>query len=99
MSLKCLCPNCRGSGKITCDECDGEGAVFCHSIETARLDETDPKYADLIEFQRDARRVISQTKQLKVMNPARSESYDAQLNATLAEINKQAETVANRKAP
>ena len=96
--MKCECRECRGSGEIPCPECDGQG-TYEGSIETITLEKTADNYDELVEIQRDARRVIRQTAQLKAMKPERAESYDAQLRATLFVINGQAEAVAKRVAP
>jgi hypothetical protein len=53
-------------------------------------------YEELNELQKDASRVIRQAARLKELNPARAESYAAQLKATLFVINGQAETAANK---
>ena len=88
--MKCECEKCNGTGKIECDECDGAGTTE-FQIETLIIKKTHPKYAAVIEFQKDAKRAISQASQLKAVNPSRAQSYDEQLAATLFVINKQAE--------
>lgn len=88
--MKCECRECSGSGEIPCLECDGQGTYEC-SIENITLEKTVKNYDELTEIQKDAKRVIRQAMQLKAMNPARAESYDAQLKATLFVINGQAE--------
>jgi hypothetical protein len=54
-------------------------------------------YEELIELQKDARRVIRQAERLKIMNPNRSDSYEAQLKATLFVIDGQADAAAKKK--
>lgn len=86
--MKCTCKECDGTGEITCLECNGKG-TYEGSISTITLEKNMENYDALLEFQKDAKRVTMQTEQLKAMNPTRSESYDAQLKATLFEIDRQ----------
>lgn len=95
--MKCDCQECNGRGEITCPECDGQG-THERAIEDATLEKTVKNYDELLVIQRDAKRVIRQAAQLKVMNPERAESYDAQLKATLFVINKQAEAAVGRNS-
>lgn len=94
--MKCECEECEGTGEIECPECEGQG-TFEGSIETIYLEKSVNNYEELSELQKDAKRVIRQAAQLKQMNPARAESYDAQLKATLAVINQEADEEAKRK--
>jgi hypothetical protein len=54
-------------------------------------------YEELVELQKDAKRVISQAARLKEINPARAASYDSQLRGTLFVINGLAEKTQQRK--
>lgn len=89
--MKCDCKRCDGMGEIECPECDGSGE-FDDSIETVRLHKTMKGYEELVELQKDARRVRRQAERLIELNPARSGSYNEQLVATLAVINSQADS-------
>jgi hypothetical protein len=96
-NMKCTCKECNGNGEIPCPECDGQG-TYEVSIETITLEKTVKNYDELSEIQKDAKRVIRQAAKLKELNPARGDSYDAQLKATLFVINGQAEAAAKREA-
>ena len=61
------------------------------------LNKTGPHFAELKELQEDAERVIRQATELSKLTPARSDSYAAQLKATLFVINAEADAVAKRK--
>jgi DnaJ-class molecular chaperone len=96
--MKCQCDECRGEGKITCPECGGQG-TYEGTIEKITLISNMRNYEELKELQKDASRVIRQAARLKELNPARSDSYDAQLEATLFVINGQAEIAAKKSKP
>jgi ABC-type Zn uptake system ZnuABC Zn-binding protein ZnuA len=87
--MKTNCDCCNGSGTVVCPECDGLGN-YEEGIEDIMLDKKDPNYNELLELQLDARRVIAQAKILIEQKPSRKESYEAQLDATLKELNDQA---------
>ena len=53
-------------------------------------------YEELIALKRDAAWVRKQAEELKRLNPTRTESYDAQMNATLETINRLAEKAAKK---
>ncbi len=91
--MKCSCEECRGDGTITCPECDGQGTVE-GSIEIISLRPNLKNFDDLMEVQRDAKRVIRQAERLKSLIPHRSDSYEAQLKATLFVINAEADAIA-----
>jgi hypothetical protein len=94
--FKCECESCGGTGEITCPECDG-GGTYYGDIETFRLERNMHNYDELLELQKDAKRVIRQSQRLIEMKPDRTASYQAQLKATLSIINSQAERAAKRK--
>src|SRR5438477_12945317 len=94
--MRCECSFCRGSGEITCPECDGKG-VYIGSIESLKLERSFKNYDELIEFQKDAKRVILQAERLKAMKPERAESYNEQLRGALIIINWQAESVQSKE--
>lgn len=96
--MKCYCGNCHGSGEVVCPECDGEG-TYEGDIQDVKLERSMENYDDLIEFQKDANRVIKQARRLSEMKPERAESYAAQLRATLFVINAQADRVAKENSP
>ena len=54
-------------------------------------------YDELMALKRDASRVKRQAERLSEINPARKESYAAQLNGCLLVINGLAEKAAKRK--
>ena len=81
---------------VNCTECDGRG-TWIGSIETITLDRAMDKYDELLELQKDAKRVIRQASKLKELRPERSQSYDEQLRGCLFVINGQAEKVTSQK--
>ena len=87
--MKCNCERCEGNGQITCLDCDGQGTVD-QGIEFVDLKPQMTGYAELVELQKDARRVRRQAEQLIAANPARRDSYAAQLESCLKEIDAQA---------
>ncbi len=91
--MKCECELCRGNGEITCPECNGCGTYY-GNIEDFKLERSMHNYEELVELQKDAKRVIRQATRLKDIRPNRSKSYDAQLSATLFIINGEAERAA-----
>ena len=93
--MKVDCQECHGSGEIPCPECDGSGGVH-GDIETVRLERNLKNYSELLECQKDAKRVRSQAERLKIIKPQRSRSYDAQLEATLRIINAEADRLASQ---
>lgn len=88
--MKCECEYCGGDGVVECDDCNGEGE-FDYAIQVAPLNESHPKYDDLLQLQSDAKRVIEQCEELKKMRPDRIDSFNQQLIVTLKEINRQAD--------
>lgn len=95
--MKCECKTCRGNGEIPCPKCDGAGTYY-GDIQSFKLERNMQNYEELIELQKDAKRVIRQAGRLIEMKPDREESYNAQLKATLFVINSQADRAAKKKA-
>lgn len=93
--MKCTCEECRGEGQIPCPECDGQG-TYDGPIEKIQLISTMHNYQELRALQKDAGRAIRQAAQLKKLNPARADSYQAQLDGTLVVINGLAEKAAKK---
>ena len=93
--MRCVCEECRGDGTITCPECDGVGGIN-GDIQNITLYRNIKNYNELVEIQKDARRVVKQAERLKIINPRRSESYEAQLKATLLVINAEADKAAKK---
>lgn len=91
--MKCECEECLGEGTITCPECDGNG-IYTGEIQDLKLSRNMKNYDELIEFQKDAKRVTKQADRLIEMKPHRAESYRGQLRAALFVINAQAEKIA-----
>ena len=79
-----------------CPDCKGEGTKES-SIERAVLTKDMTHFAELVELQKDARRVRGQCVKLQQLNPSRSGSYTEQLFATLATIEAQAAKVKGMK--
>jgi hypothetical protein len=96
LNMKCNCEECNGSGSKTCPKCDGQG-VFEGSIENMTLQPSMHNYAELVEIKKDASRVKRLAARLAEINPARAESYAAQLETTIFVINRQAENAAHHK--
>ena len=96
LPMKTHCDYCGGSGRVACDDCDGQGEREI-DIVTMKIDRWSKNYDELIEIQKDAKRVIKQAERLKELRPSRSVSYDEQLRATLFVINAQAEEAAKKK--
>lgn len=94
--MRCDCKECGGTGEVTCPECNGHGHVD-GAIEDIRLERNLESYDELLELQKDAKRVIRQADVLKKLRPRHAASYEAQLDATLEVINAQARAVAERK--
>ena len=94
--MKCQCEECRGRGTIECPECNGRGE-WDGSIENITLEKSMHNYDELLELQRDAKRVIRQAQRLTELNPQRGDSYSEQLKGCLFVINGQAEKAAKRK--
>jgi hypothetical protein len=90
--MKCRCIRCGGKGQVECVECDGSGLTD-ESIFTATLDKSHPRYEDLLELKKDAGRVTEQCRKLSEINPSRKESYESQLLAVMATLNKEAESI------
>ena len=88
--MKCQCETCEGKGVLICDDCNGKGEND-YAIQVAPLDESHPKYDELLQLQSDANRVIAQCEELKKMRPDRIDSFNQQLESTLKEINRQAD--------
>jgi len=95
--MDCECQECNGNGviEIECRECGGTG--------TSRIDILNIKllparhgYKELVELQKDAKRVTSQADRLKKLNPDRATSYQQQLEATLLIIEMQAEKASKK---
>lgn len=95
--MKCNCKRCDGEGTIECPECSGSGEWEV-DIQEARLTDSMPVYAQLVELKGDAQRVIRQAAELSKMNPARAKSYESQLAATLKAINREASEVSKAAA-
>lgn len=91
--MKCTCDECGGSGYVECDECHGSGECSI-SIEVMKLHHAMPGYSQLAELKADAIRVREQARRLTEMNPARAESYAAQLDGCLSAINREAAKIA-----
>lgn len=94
--MKCYCDECGGTGQINCPECEGQGEQE-GDIADIKLERNMKHYDDLIECQKDARRVIKQAERLTQINPNRMKSYEAQLSATLFIINAEADKISKRK--
>lgn len=94
--MKCTCETCKGEGTIDCPDCDGAGA-WNASIEHVTLTKSMSNFDELVALQADAKRVILQANRLTELNPARKESYAAQLKGCLSVINIQAHQAAKRK--
>lgn len=88
--MKCECDECEGTGKVACEDCNGTGDIGQSIVDIVLRPGTE-NYDEIAALKEDAHRVTSQAKELKLLNPARAESYDAQLKATLLSIEKQAE--------
>jgi hypothetical protein len=90
--VKCQCDNCNGSGRVECEECDGvgsvQGGIDAIDISFFRNHEN---FEELAALKSDVARVNRQAERLILLNPSRAESYQAQLQSTLAEIDRQAE--------
>ncbi len=94
--MKCTCENCDGDGVVECDDCNGKGKTEM-PIQNAILDHLHPKYDELLELQKDAKRAIKQCNELKDMRPDRIDSFNQQLVVTLTEINRQADKLSEGK--
>ena len=92
--MKCECKECNGSGEIECPDCNGTGEDD-REISDIVFDKEHPYFEELTALQGDAKRVSAQFRELARRNPARLESYDGQLRATLNKIERQAEEVFN----
>lgn len=93
----CSCSRCGGTGSVECLDCDGKG-VDRVPIEAWVPDKKHEHYEALLALHEDATRAMRQCEQLKALLPARAESYCRQLDATLAEINRQADEVGKAAA-
>lgn len=80
---------------VDCNDCDGDGDVE-GDISDIKLEPHMHNYSELVELQRDAKRVIKQAAKLCELRPERQESYDAQLRATIWIINQQAERASKK---
>lgn len=87
--MKCECKNCEGDGTVRCHECRGTGELEC-DIETLRITRDDDGFEEFTALKEDAQRVRKQAERLIALNPARTESYEAQLTAVIEELNTQA---------
>lgn len=82
---------------MPCLECGGNGS-YIGNIESVNLKKFMRNYDELLDLQKDAKRVIKQAAQLCEMKPERGECYNEQLRVTLLVINRQAERAAERKS-
>ncbi len=60
------------------------------SIETVKINDSQPGFAELEDFKGDCKRVRADCQRLIELRPDRAESYKTQLASTLALIEKQA---------
>lgn len=93
--MNCVCDECNGTGR--CHECNGRGE-WESSLATAHLTRDTAGYEELIELQKDIRRVAAQAARLSELRPHRARSYEMQLEATVGEIERQADELAKSAA-
>ena len=93
--MKIICRECDGNGVVECPCCSGNGTNYGR-IDTIKITATCEHADELLELQKDARRVIAQCAELKTLRPEFSEKYDEQLAAVIAVIDRQAEEVSTK---
>lgn len=94
--MKCACKECSGTGSVTCEECDGFGEVE-FSLTRAHIDPKHKEFKELQMLKQDAARVERQADELTRLNPGRRDSYQAQFEACMKEIDRQADALLNPK--
>lgn len=96
--MKIICEKCDGDGEIECGECgychecqtcDGEGEIVV-CITKYAIPKGNRHESELTEIQRDAIKCKTDHAKLVALNPKAKDSYDKQLESTLAKLNTEA---------
>ena len=101
MTLETPCLRCDGSGELECCECnqsrdcpDCDGFGYLESdVAGWTIPERHKNRDELLALQADADKCHTDHAKLCELNPRAKESYDAQLNAALGQINEQAKAL------
>ncbi len=91
--MKCTCENCGGTGTAKCLDCSGSGLVevFVESPDFEKFAADNDNLVELMALAEDCARMRRQHAELCELNPARSDSYTAQLYGAFDGVAKQAD--------